>query len=186
MGINDGAESKSLDLVLKDESGVALIIVLLMVMLLSILSATMLATSSSELSIAGNYRNNETAFYAAESGVEFGSTFDQIYTSLYDTTTTWPAPGAGKILDANLAPTGTSNPNRDFNQIALPGGATADVKVEMLGNGKLPPGTGTQEDAGLSPGSGFKAKNYVVTVIGHGNNNSQSQIETQVARIVQQ
>ena len=60
------------------------------------------------------------------------------------------------------------------------------MQVTLQGSGKLPAGTGTQEDAGLSPGTSFKANNFVMNIIAYGPNNSTAQIESQLARIVQQ
>ena len=180
----------------QNEDGMALILVLVVVLLLSLLGTTMLGNSNSELSIAGNYRNSAAAFYAAEAGMAFGTTYDAIYSALYvggAGVTQWPAPGTGAILDPNNFSSGANSPDRNYNRITIPGTGSgnipvqsADVKVELLGSGKLPTGTGTQEDSGLSPGTGFKANNFVVTVIGNGPNNSKAMVETQVARIVQQ
>jgi hypothetical protein len=187
---------KGVTAALHNEDGMALILVILMVLLLSILSTTMLGTSNSELSIAGNYRNSESAFYAAEAGAAFGITYDAIYSTLYvgsGGSNVWPAAGAGKILDPNTFSSFAKPDNdagrRDYNRITLPGTnppLTADVKVELLSTGKLPSGTGSQEDSGLGPGTGFKANNYVVTVIGNGPRNSKAVVETEIARIIQQ
>jgi hypothetical protein len=196
MDATAGSQRRGVAAALRKQDGMALILVLIVVLLLSLLGTTMLGNSSSELSIAGNYRNSEAAFYAAEAGTAFGSTYDAIYSALYKGgagVTQWPAPGTGTILNPNNFSTGASSPDRNYNRITIPGtgsgnipAQTADVKVELLGSGKLPAGTGTQEDSGLSPGTGFKANNFVVTVIGNGPNNSKALLETQVARIVQQ
>jgi Tfp pilus assembly protein PilX len=189
MGQNDSSKSVIGLTGLGNENGVALVLVLIMLLLLSILGATMLASSTSELKITGNYRNGEVSFYTAEAAVSFALTYSQIYTTLFGATTVWPAANGGVVLDPNTfaatGPPNTNNPN--YNNITIPGTTnTADVKVEFLSSGKLPPGTGSQEDSGLSPGSGFKANNFAVSVIAYGPNNSQAQVESQVAKIVQQ
>ena len=174
---------------LAEERGLALMTVLLMLLLLSILGSTMLASSTTDLQIAGNYRNNLEAFYTADAALSFGQTFDAIYTTLNGISTLWPAPGAGQVLDANTFAGGSANTaNPDYNQIVIPGTSDkADVKVELVGSGSIPRGIGTQVDSGISPGSGnFKANFFAVDVIAHGPNNSQVQLESQVARIVQQ
>lgn len=170
------------------ERGAALIIVMIMLLLLTILGATMLASSTSELKITGNYRNGEEAFYSAEAAVSFAITYDTIYTTILVPGAIWPAAGQGKILSStDFSEGGNNTRNTNYNQITIPGtNDTADVKVEYLSSGKLPAGTGTQEDSGLSPGSGFKANNFAVNVIAYGPNNSQAQVESQVAKIVQQ
>lgn len=174
------------------ERGAALIVVLVILLLLSILGATMLDSTTSELKIAGNYRNSEEAFYAAEAALTFGMTHESIYTNLYGTTTTWPAPGAGRVLDENdFSVTADANDeeghSNDYNQIKIPGtNNTADVKVEFVGTGNLPAGTGSQEDSGLSAGSGFKANNFTVSVIAFGPNNARVNIEYMAAKAIPQ
>jgi Tfp pilus assembly protein PilX len=181
---------------IRDERGVALIIVMVMMLLLSILGATMLESSTSELKIAGNARNNEQAFYDAEQALVFGQNFASIYSALSSTVTVWPLAGGGVIYDANLNP-GAANttPGHDpsSNQIPIldakgvPTGVTADVKVQLVGTGNVPLGSGTQMDSGISPGSGnFKANTYAVNVKSFGKNNTQVELESQTARIVQQ
>ena len=197
MGPNDCTKSGLVCTGVDNERGAALIIVLIMLLLLSILGATMLASSTTELKITGNYRNGEEAYYTAESAVSFALTYAPIYTTLIGNTNVWPAPGAGAVLDANNFTAGVANNGTDnltgqqhdpnYNQITIPGAnTTADVKVEFLSTGKLPAGTGTQEDSGLSPGTGFKANNFAVNVIAYGPNNSQARVEVQVAKVVQQ
>jgi len=53
------------------ERGAALIIVLVMLLLLTILGSTLLSTSTTDLQIAGNYRNNQKAFYNNDYAVEW-------------------------------------------------------------------------------------------------------------------
>jgi hypothetical protein len=174
---------------LGNERGIALIIVLVMLLLLSILSATMLVSSTTDLQIAGNYRNNEQALFDADAAVNFGQTFDAIYTTLNSTTTSWPLPGQGQVLSStDFSGTGANTANPDFNRITIPGTRdTADVKVELISSGSVPAGSGTQVDSGISPGSGnFKANFFAVNVIANGPNNSHAELESQIARIVQQ
>jgi Tfp pilus assembly protein PilX len=175
-----------------NERGMALIIVMVMLVLLSILGATMLASSTSDLKIAGNYRNSEESFYTAEAALEFGQTFDTIYTTCFPGgASSWPTSGNGTVLNTNNFSSGATNNtsphNADYNQIAIPGtNVTADVKVDFVGTGALPKGIGTQEDAGLGPGTSFKANNFVVNAIAYGQNNSQAKLESELARIVPQ
>jgi hypothetical protein len=175
-----------------NERGIALIIVLMTLLLLSILGVTMLASSTSELKIAGNYRNTEVAFYTAEAALDFAYTFGDIYTSIIPgTTTSWPVAGQGKWLDEDDFHAGDPNDaNNNYNRIkiASPSGAKydADVKVDFVSTGNLPVGTGTQEDAGLGQGTGFRANNFALDVIAYGPNNAQAAVESQVAKIVPQ
>lgn len=173
----------------RDESGMALIIVLMMLFLLSILGVTMLSSSTSELKIAGNYRNNEISFYSAEAALDVGMSLESIYTSIIpdSATESWPVSGSGVELSNSFASTGTSSPNRDYNRINIPGtNSSADVKVEFITKSNLAAGSGMQEDSGLGPGSGFRANNFAVNVIANGPNNSQAQVESQIQKVVQQ
>ncbi|TWJ32436.1 PilX N-terminal domain-containing pilus assembly protein [Geobacter argillaceus] len=172
-----------------NEQGAALIIVLIMLLLLIILGTTLMTSSVTEIKVAGNYRNNLETFFAADAAVEFAETYSAIYSSLYGTGTTWPAPGQGKILDGAFAVTGTNaDPYKDYNQITIPGtGDRAQVKVELVKNrGNPPPGYGFQEDAGVGGGGGFRANVFAVTVIANGPNNARTDIESGVARMVPQ
>jgi hypothetical protein len=177
--------------ILKDERGMALIIVLVMLLLLSILSATMLVSSTTDLQIAGNYRNNEQTFFEADAAMNFAQTYDQIYTTLGSTIgAEWPPQGQGQDFSPpppiGSPPRPPLDPN--YNRIQIPGSTdTADIKVHLLSSGGVPAGSGTQVDSGISPGSGnFKANYFAINVIANGPNNVRTQLESQVARIVQQ
>ncbi|RQW88637.1 MAG: hypothetical protein EHM79_05310 [Geobacter sp.] len=192
MEANDCIKSREGSPVLNNERGVALVLVLMMLLLLSILGVTMLASSTSEQKIAGNYRNNEEAFYAAEAAVDFGSTFSDIYTTIIPgTVTSWPAADAGTVLTPNTFQPGAANTeNDDYNRITIqrPNGdpLEADVKVDFIATGNLPPGSGSQEDAGQGQGASFRANSFAINVTAYGPNNSQAQLESQIAKIVPQ
>jgi Tfp pilus assembly protein PilX len=180
-----------------NERGVALIIVLVMLLLLTILGASMLSTSTSDLKISGNYRNSEESFYTADAALEIAQTFAGIYTNVAADSPLWPEAGKGKDLGANLAGTG-DNTNNDknpdfanYNRITLnsANGNTnkADVKVELLGSGNPPAGYGIQEDSSISPGStSYKANYFAISVIAYGPNDTTAKLDSQLARIVQQ
>ena len=169
---------------LGNEQGIALITVLIVLVLLCILGATVLSSSTSELRIAGNNRNLQRAFFTADAAVEFASTNGAIYTSLIPgATTSWPVAGQGKVLDANGVPTGTASPNTNYNVMSI-GGNTAQVKVNYIETGAVPAGSGSEVDAGIGSGTGFKANYFTISVIGTEPNNTQVEIESQIARIV--
>jgi hypothetical protein len=198
MGTNNNIKSGVRFPTIGNERGVAIIIVLMMLLLLSIIGASMLATSTSELKIAGNYRNNEEAFYTADAAMEFAHVFSDIYTNDFGTNPIWPIPGLGKNLGSDFAETHGANTtnymNPDFanyNRITFTGANgnvnKADVKVELTGSGNPPAGSGIQEDSGISPGStSYKANYFAVSVIAYGPNNTTAKLESQVAKIVQQ
>jgi hypothetical protein len=57
-------------LILKDESGVALVIALVMIVILTLIGLASTYTSTFEMKLSGNKRGTTDAFYAADSGVE--------------------------------------------------------------------------------------------------------------------
>ncbi|MHC1698473.1 MAG: PilX N-terminal domain-containing pilus assembly protein [Geobacteraceae bacterium] len=183
----NGAEDSSSNLPgLQNERGVALITVLVVLVLLCILGATVLSTSTSELRIAGNSRNLQEAFFTADAVVEFATTNAAIYTSIIPGgTASWPASGGGKQLDENGNVVGNLPSDADKNYNVLPlGGNTAKVKVDFIETGAVPAGTGSEVDAGLGSGTGFKANYFNVSVIATGPNNTQAEIESYIARII--
>ncbi len=149
--------------VLGNERGMVLILAIVMLMLLTILGILSISTSTSELHIAGNDRNNNTAFYTADAANDYGQINDSIYTALTGTATSWPQTGTGN---------GT---NQDYNSVTV-GYQKADVKVQFISRGQLPPGSGDDPEL-------FQAFYYVVSVSGAGPNNTKVQLESQVARI---
>lgn len=171
---------------LRNERGIALITVLIVLMLLCILGATVLSSSTSELRISGNYRNLQEAFFAADAAVEFATTYGDIYTSIIPGgTASWPAPGGGKKLDERGNVVGNLLADEDKNYNVIPiGRGTAKVKVDYIETGAVPAGTGSEVDAGLGSGTGFKANYYNVSVIATGPNNTQAEIDSYIARII--
>lgn len=148
---------------LGNDRGMVLILALVMLMLLTILGVVSISTSTSELHVAGNDRNNNVAFYTADAANDYGQINESIYTALTGTVTSWP-------------PTGTGNgTNKDYNKVAV-ANQNADVKVQLIGHGQLPPGSGDDPEL-------FQAYYYVVSVSGAGPSNTKVQIESQVARI---
>lgn len=179
---------------LKSERGVALLLVMVVLLLLSILGMTLLNSTTTDLQISGNYRNDVNAFYAADAGLEFAQVHALIYTSLVSVTgSSWPEMDHGVLLNDDGTPTTTRNDAYpDYNQITIykdpatktqPQG-TANVQVRFVGSGPVPAGFGTEVDAGLG-GGGFKANFYVISVIADGpNSSSHAEVESQVARVV--
>ncbi len=82
-----------------NEQGVILVIVLMMLLLLSIIGATVLTSTTSELRIAGNFRNTQEAFYNSDGSIEFMIANASDYLTSTDSApvTTTIAVGAGGI-----------------------------------------------------------------------------------------
>jgi len=150
----------------ENEKGFALILALVMLVLLTILGAYVLSTSSTEMFIAGNYKNAQRAFYAADAGEEYGQRDGTIYAAILPgTASQWPAPGAGN---------GTTS--TDYQSLPM-GDTSADVKVKFVMSGELPAGAGSSSED-------FQANYFVVTSIGLGPANARIDVECLVAKIV--
>lgn len=68
--------------VLDNERGITLVIVLLMLVILGILGASLLSTTTTDVQIAGNARNNEQAFYVTEAALQYAETNSDIYKAI--------------------------------------------------------------------------------------------------------
>jgi len=62
--------AKKMDTVLKNQSGVALVIALIMMIILTLIGLASTYTSIFEIKLSGNKRGSTDAFYAADSGVQ--------------------------------------------------------------------------------------------------------------------
>jgi len=154
---------------LHNERGAALLIVLVMLLLLTIIGATLFTSSTTEIKIAGNYRNSLDAFIAADAAVEYAMTHEAIYTTLIPgVTTPWKPPGDGTITIP-----GTNN--------------KANITVNLISaRNNPPPGYGYQEDAGVGAGAepSFKTNVFAISVEAHGPNGARADIEAGMARVV--
>lgn len=75
-----------MDKKIKDESGIALVISLLIMVLLTILGTAAIMTSTTDVKISQNFKQSSNAFYAAEAGIEDGIAF---LGSNFDSTDGW-------------------------------------------------------------------------------------------------
>ncbi len=145
---------------LANERGVAIILVLMMLLLLSILGATVLSTSTTEMKIAGNYSNFQNAFYAAEAGLDYAHSNGNIYLNV------------GSIITTNSYISTISFTNMDGKTAG-----SAKIMVKYVYTGSPPLDSYTEADA-------FKANYYSVSVEGTAQNNAKTTIDSEVARIV--
>lgn len=136
----------------RNERGAALIIVLVMLLLLTILGTTLLTSSTTDLQIAGNYRNNEEAFYGADAAVEYAQTDGVIYSTII--------PGV----------------QNSYSGSRTIGGSTTKFRVEYVGSGPPPFGSGNDET--------FQSNFYIIEATGKSANNSTVEAESEIARIV--
>jgi Tfp pilus assembly protein PilX len=178
----------------RNERGMALILVLIMLVLLSILGATVFTSTTSDLRITSNYRNLEDAFYTADAAMDFAQAHGIIYTSILPATATvWPTAGAGVIVnDDGTMSTTVNAAYPDYNRVTVYKDAAktirnfAYIKVDYISTGAVPPGMGTEVDAGLGSGTGFKANFYAVNVLAEGQspNNTHVELESHIVRVV--
>jgi len=160
---------------LGSERGTALVLALVMLALMSILGALALNTSTTEVSISGNYRSSQQAFYAAERAVEYAMTneeiFDTIGTGSIDLVADADTTNAtATTLDDHLANIDAATGNSGLD----PGGVN---QVTYLTSGALPPGTGSDPTY-------FQSRYYIINVTSQGPGGTSTRVESQVARIV--
>lgn len=153
--------------VLNNERGMVLIVVLVMLLLFSILGATVLSNSTSELRVTGNYRNQQQAFFAAEGGFEQGQISNAIYSII---------PNVGTMWTGTITYTAAGVVTIAQNAVAVAGSVnTAQIVAENIGSGPPPPGSGFDET--------FQANLYDLDVTGFGPNNTEIEISSCIARI---
>jgi Tfp pilus assembly protein PilX len=133
-----------------NERGVALVVALGVMVLLTILGAWVLNTSSTDLRIAGNTRNYQSAFYLAEQGMEFAKSRGQ--------------------LEATYNKSLQSNPTYTSNSVS----ASATTSSRFLARTELGPSSGlnTKTEANWEDASGgrFKGLFYTISATGISNN----------------
>jgi len=152
---------------LGNERGMVLIVVLVMLLLFSILGATVLTNSTTELRITGNYRNQQQAFYAADGGLEQGQLSNAIYSLIPNVGNDWK--GTITFNDANTV-------TITQNAVAAAGAVnTAQVVAVNIGSGPPPPGSGYDET--------YQANLYDLDVTGFGPNNTEIEISSSIARM---
>jgi len=149
---------------LRNERGVALILVLIMLVVLSILGATILTSTTTDIRIAGNYRNTQDAFFTADAAIDYAKKAEMIYSVVGN-----PPPNLLPI-NPNLGRTVWPN-NGNPTTISF-AGRTADVRVDHVGglsDTTCKRGSGTQVSDGIEL--------YVISVSGDGPGNGQVNIE---------
>lgn len=102
----------------KNEQGIALVMALVMIVILSILGSFALSTSTTELRISGNFRNAQSAFFAADAALDFASVDSTVRKAIKPgTTETYPVNGAGAypplVNDFNKVGAGTTALNNN-------------------------------------------------------------------------
>ena len=150
-----------------NEQGVVLIIVLVMLLLLTILGTTVLTSSTTDMQLAGNYRNQEQAFFLAQGALEHAVLADAIVSAMSDIGQTWTGTitfnaNAINVATNAVAAVGTQN--------------TAQVTAELVASGTPPRGIGVSADV-------FVANYYDVDVIGQGPNNTEVEVNSELYKL---
>ena len=141
----------------KSQKGVALIMTLVMLVMLGMLGAFALNTSTTELHIAGNYRNAEVAFNNCTKTEAWGPNNQTILHSIIP-------------YVINSYPTGTG-----FQNVGVPAGSLGQtwVRVEFICASQ--PLLGKKSDV-----ENFLDYHFLVTIIGRGANNSECVVESEI------
>lgn len=159
--------------IVQNERGTALIIAISLLAIMSILGVIMMSTTSTEIKLSGNKRNQQEAFNAADRAIEYAmqnATETVATINLYNDADT----------DGTLHRTRITVENSGLENPAVSGMPDANT-VAYIGSGPPPPEFAS--DAGE-----FQANYYVITVVGaspvNSPNPSRAVIRTQVAKIV--
>ena len=144
-----------------NERGVALILTLVMLVVLGLLGALSLSTSSTELHIAGNYRNAQIAFYNADVIEGYGPNNVTVLSSI-------------KPYVVNSYPSGTTG----YQTVTMPSGAAGSTRVRVTFLCASLPTAGMKLDQEI-----FLAYHFLVTTVGKGYNNSEFVSESEVVQI---
>jgi hypothetical protein len=158
----------------RNERGIALVLALVMLVLLGLLGAFALSTSSSDLFIAGNFRNAQDALYSGDGGLEWAEINPAIYDAIVPQT-------------KNIWPNGADQGNPTTWWPVTVGPTTVETMVEWIRFGPLPENLATDQNIGVSgQGSSFQAAYYIVRANGAGraNTNAQIALESEVLKIV--
>ncbi len=143
---------------IRSERGVALVLALGMLVILGLLGAIALATSNTEVRIAGNNRNAQSAFLTADAAIEYAETDPAIYLFTPVIGPVWTPAAPGTI---NVGPTRVAN----------------NVSVSFVAAGDPPVGSRVQVGT-------FSANYFGLAATGTGPNNAAVGLEVQIAKIV--
>jgi PilX N-terminal len=165
----------------RNERGIALLLALVMLVILGILGTWALDTTSTELKIAGNFRTEQYAFYAANAGIGFVTNANTL-ASVYNYNN--GQPGWGTFVFP-ISPTGNT-PYGIRVDVSTNSTFTAGVAgVASLVSGPLPPNGSRASiyDADVG-GSGWHGIYSAVTSTGFSSNNAMAVVEAVVAQAV--
>jgi hypothetical protein len=150
----------------ENERGMALVLVLVMLALLTILGVWAIGTASSDLSMAGNFRNNQNAFFAADAALAYAANPDTLTKAYLYTVAT----GSTAI----------------WSEVISIGTVTANIKVNYLGSGTLPAGSIYAGDLDVNGNPRFHGLYFTVNTEGNAANNAVAAVEAAVVQAVEE
>jgi len=157
----DGDSRKKVRMsMMRSQKGIALVVALVMLVMLGMLGAFALNTTTTELHIAGNYRNAQVAFNNCTKTEAFGPNNQNILKAIVP-------------YVINSYPTGTGFDDH----VPMPAGSLGKtaVRVEFIC-------ASLSSLAKAQDQEGFLDYHFLVTIIGSGANNSECVVETEVVQ----
>jgi Tfp pilus assembly protein PilX len=156
--------SKKSNLILRNESGVALVVALLMIVILSLIGLASSSTSTFEIKLSGNKRGVTDAFYTSDAGAQSVmanvGNFNISSGYVNVTTSSLPVELQNELIDQRYPPNPASPPANFFS---LPAGISfADapqVTIYHTTVTKVPRGSGLSAIA-------FQYNYYIIDAIG--------------------
>jgi type IV pilus assembly protein PilX len=155
-----------------EQSGMILVLAMSMLFIMSIIGIMALNTSSTEIGISGNHKSSQEAFFAADRAVEYGMVNGEIYNAIgTGTQVTFVRLNEGVHLTRIAAGMNGSGLKEDEED-----DEPTENQVTFLYDGPLPPGSGSDPTY-------FGAMYFTIGVTSQGPKNTETRIESQVARI---
>jgi hypothetical protein len=149
-----------------NERGMALVLALMMLALLTILGVWAIGTASSDLSMAGNFRNNQNAFFAADAALAYAINPVTLTKAYLYTVATGSAAAWSEVISI--------------------GTVTANIKVNYLGSGPLPAGSIHDGDLDVNGNPRFHGLYFAVNTEGNAENNAVAAVEAAVVQAVEE
>ena len=150
----------------ENERGMALVLALVMLALLTILGVWAIGTASTDLKIAGNFRNTQDAFYAADAALAYATNPDTLTTAYLYTVAT----GSTAV----------------WSQVLSIGAVTANIKVNYLGSGPLPAGSIYDDEVDVNGNPRFHGLYFAVNTEVNAANNAVVAVEAAVVQVVEE
>lgn len=150
----------------ENERGLVLVLALVMLALLTILGAWAIGTASTDLTIAGNFRNTQNAFYSADAALAYATNPDTLTTAYLYTVAT----GSTAV----------------WSQVISIGTVTANINVNYLGSGPLPSGSIYDGDLDVNGNPRFHGRYFAVNTEGNAANNAAVTVEAAVVQVVEE